>query len=72
MRFSPAAIALSLTLAASAQETAPESRIVYVDHDPVAVAHSQAVLAGNEDTDVVAADLRIEEAAVRAPLAKAA
>ncbi|WP_077796479.1 SAM-dependent methyltransferase [Streptomyces sp. JHA26] len=35
----------------------PGARVVYVDHDPVAVAHSQAVLAGAEDADVVAADL---------------
>jgi hypothetical protein len=31
---------------------------MYVDHDPVAVAHSQAVLQGNEHADVLAADLR--------------
>ena len=36
----------------------PAARVVYVDHDPVAVAHSQAVLEGNADADVVAADLR--------------
>lgn len=41
-----------------AQEASPGARVVYVDHDPVAVAHSQAVLAGNDDADVVAADLR--------------
>ncbi|MBQ0826063.1 SAM-dependent methyltransferase [Streptomyces tagetis] len=41
-----------------AQRSRPGARVVYVDHDPVAVAHSQAVLAGNEDADVVAADLR--------------
>ncbi|MER6346340.1 SAM-dependent methyltransferase [Streptomyces sp. NPDC001595] len=41
-----------------AQAAAPGSRVVYVDHDPVAVAHSQAVLEGNADADVVAADLR--------------
>lgn len=35
----------------------PGARVVYVDHDPVAVAHSQAVLQGDEDADVVAADL---------------
>ncbi|WP_367319270.1 SAM-dependent methyltransferase [Streptomyces sp. HUAS ZL42] len=40
-----------------AQAARPGSRVVYVDHDPVAVAHSQAVLAGNEDADVLAADL---------------
>ncbi|MFI9833089.1 SAM-dependent methyltransferase [Streptomyces sp. NPDC051913] len=41
-----------------AQSADPDARVVYVDHDPVAVAHSQAVLAGNEGTGVVAADLR--------------
>ncbi|MFF8594316.1 SAM-dependent methyltransferase [Streptomyces sp. NPDC015220] len=41
-----------------AQAAHPGSRVLYVDHDPVAVAHSQAVLAGNDDADVVAADLR--------------
>ncbi|MFB7652888.1 MULTISPECIES: SAM-dependent methyltransferase [unclassified Streptomyces] len=35
----------------------PGARVVYVDHDPVAVAHSEAVLAGNDDAGVVAADL---------------
>ncbi|MER5843909.1 SAM-dependent methyltransferase [Streptomyces prasinus] len=34
------------------------ARVVYVDHDPVAVAHSQAVLGGDENAAVVAADLR--------------
>ncbi|MFG2126995.1 SAM-dependent methyltransferase [Streptomyces sp. NPDC048751] len=41
-----------------AQAASPGARVVYVDHDPVAVAHSQAVLAGNADAAVVAADLR--------------
>ncbi|MFJ9903237.1 SAM-dependent methyltransferase [Streptomyces sp. NPDC101152] len=41
-----------------AQSARPGARVVYVDHDPVAVAHSQAVLEGNEDAGVVAADLR--------------
>ncbi|AIV32665.1 SAM-dependent methyltransferase [Streptomyces sp. MPA0124] len=36
----------------------PGARVVYVDHDPVAVAHSEAVLAGVDDADVVAGDLR--------------
>lgn len=40
-----------------AQAASPGARVVYVDHDPVAVAHSQAVLDGNENADVVAADL---------------
>jgi hypothetical protein len=41
-----------------AQLTAPGSRVVYVDIDPVAVAHSKAILAGNQDAAVVEADLR--------------
>ncbi|MFJ8330102.1 SAM-dependent methyltransferase [Streptomyces sp. NPDC094437] len=40
-----------------AQSLVPGARVVYVDHDPVAVAHSQAVLDGNADAEVVAADL---------------
>ncbi|MFD9000201.1 SAM-dependent methyltransferase [Streptomyces sp. NPDC059582] len=41
-----------------AQAVTPGARVMYVDHDPVAVAHSQAVLTGNDGADVVAADLR--------------
>ncbi|MGW7415338.1 SAM-dependent methyltransferase [Streptomyces sp. NPDC054863] len=41
-----------------AQAADPGARVVYVDHDPVAVAHSQAVLAGNDLATVIAADLR--------------
>ncbi|WP_372352229.1 SAM-dependent methyltransferase [Streptomyces sp. KL116D] len=41
-----------------AQQASPGARVVYVDHDPVAVAHSRAVLEGNTDTAVLTADLR--------------
>ncbi|WP_030717483.1 SAM-dependent methyltransferase [Streptomyces sp. NRRL F-2580] len=41
-----------------AQAASPEARVVYVDHDPVAVAHSRAVLGEDDRTDIVAADLR--------------
>jgi len=41
-----------------AQSVRPGARVVYVDHDPVAVAHSEAVLDGHEGADVVAGDLR--------------
>jgi SAM-dependent methyltransferase len=34
------------------------ARVAYVDHDPVAVAHSRAVLEGNERAVIAAADLR--------------
>jgi SAM-dependent methyltransferase len=41
-----------------AQRIAPEARVVYVDIDPVAVAHSQAILAGNDRTAVLEGDVR--------------
>jgi SAM-dependent methyltransferase len=50
-----------------AQAAVPGARVVYVDHDPVAVAHSEAVLAGNDDADVVAADLRKPQEILSSP-----
>ncbi|MFJ7335792.1 SAM-dependent methyltransferase [Streptomyces sp. NPDC101110] len=50
-----------------AQTARPGARVVYVDHDPVAVAHSQAVLEGNEDAGVVAADLCKPQEILRSP-----
>ena len=44
-----------------AQGAAPGSRVVYVDLDPVAVAHSKAIPAGNENATVIDADLREPE-----------
>jgi SAM-dependent methyltransferase len=41
-----------------AQQAAPDCRVVYVDKDPVAVAHSELLLQGNERTAVLQADLR--------------
>jgi SAM-dependent methyltransferase len=41
-----------------AQRTVPEARIVYVDSDAVAVAHSRALLAGNPRAGVVQSDVR--------------
>ncbi|HEX5114403.1 MAG TPA: SAM-dependent methyltransferase [Pseudonocardiaceae bacterium] len=41
-----------------AQAAAPESRVVYVDIDPIAVAHSKAMLADNPLAEVIRADLR--------------
>ncbi|MFJ6214777.1 SAM-dependent methyltransferase [Streptomyces sp. NPDC092296] len=40
-----------------ALEATPDARVVYVDHDPVAVAHSQALLADVPQAAVVEADL---------------
>jgi len=39
------------------QRIDPESRVVYVDHDPVAVAHSSALLTSNPNATVIQADL---------------
>lgn len=52
-----------------AQAAAPESRVVYVDIDPVAVAHSRAILAGNDRADIVQADLADVEAILTDPRA---
>ena len=41
-----------------AQAVAPDARVVYVDTDPVAAAHSRAILAGDEQTATVQADGR--------------
>jgi hypothetical protein len=41
-----------------AQESAPDARVVYVDIDPVAVAHGQAILADNPRAWSIEADLR--------------
>ena len=42
----------------AAQQANPQACVVYVDSDPIAVAHSRAILAGDERTAVVQADLR--------------
>lgn len=41
-----------------AEQSAPGSKVVYVDIDPVAVAHSRAILAGHPSVRVLEADLR--------------
>lgn len=45
-----------------AQRAAPDTSVVYVDNDPVAVEHSRAILAGDPRTAVVQADLRDPDA----------
>jgi SAM-dependent methyltransferase len=44
-----------------AQQAAPGSRVVYADIDPVAIAHSRALLAGNQDAAIINGDLREPE-----------
>lgn len=41
-----------------AQREAPDSRVAYVDNDPVVLAHSRALLASDQRTIVVGADMR--------------
>jgi hypothetical protein len=50
-----------------AQKEDPEARILYVDHDPVAVAHSELILRDNPFAQVVKADLRRPDEILQAP-----
>jgi hypothetical protein len=50
-----------------AQQADPSARIIYVDRDPVAVAHSRFMLADNPNADIVAADLVHPDAILGAP-----
>ncbi|MFI5756322.1 SAM-dependent methyltransferase [Streptomyces sp. NPDC051569] len=50
-----------------AEAASPDARVVYVDHDPVAVAHSQAVLAGRDNAVIVSGDLRKPAAILNSP-----
>jgi S-adenosyl methyltransferase len=54
-----------------AQRLAPDTRVVYVDNDPVAVEHSQAILAGDERTAVVQADMRDPDGVLAEPAVQA-
>ena len=44
-----------------AQQASPGARVVYADIDPVAIAHSKAILAGNQNATVIDGDLREPE-----------
>ncbi|MHC3467988.1 SAM-dependent methyltransferase [Streptomyces sp. 7R007] len=50
-----------------AQAVSPGARVVYVDRDPVAVAHSAALLADNPEADIVDADIRRPEEVLASP-----
>ncbi|MFJ3792259.1 SAM-dependent methyltransferase [Kitasatospora sp. NPDC090091] len=41
-----------------AQEIAPDSRVVYIDNDPIVLTHGRALLADNRTTTVLTGDLR--------------
>ena len=55
-----------------AQRTNPDARVVYVDVEPVAVAHSIAMLAKNDQAVAVLADLRDPDAVLTDPEVRAA
>ncbi|WP_432840883.1 SAM-dependent methyltransferase [Dactylosporangium sp. CA-092794] len=50
-----------------AQQVNPEARVMYVDIDPVAVAHGRALLADNPLTDTILGDVRSPDEIVRHP-----
>jgi SAM-dependent methyltransferase len=53
------------------QEADPEARVVYVDIDPIAVAHSEQILVGNDRATVIEEDLRHPEAILGHPRTRA-
>ena len=54
-----------------AQQAAPGTRVVYVDYEEVAVAHSRMLLAGNPDADIVFADVTHTDEVLNAPATRA-
>ncbi|WP_069811335.1 SAM-dependent methyltransferase [Streptomyces sp. TP-A0874] len=50
-----------------AQAVAPESRVVYVDNDPIVLAHGRALLDENDRTTVIQADVREPEKILEHP-----
>jgi SAM-dependent methyltransferase len=50
-----------------AQAVSPSARVAYVDNDPVVLAHGRALLADNDSTVVVSADLTDPAAVTAAP-----
>ncbi|HEU4541442.1 MAG TPA: SAM-dependent methyltransferase [Jiangellaceae bacterium] len=52
-----------------AQKIAPDSRVLYVDHDPIVLAHARALMTSTPEgrTDFIMADIREPEAILSAP-----
>ena len=50
-----------------AQRAAPESRVVYVDNEPVAVSHGTTILEDNENATIVRGDLEEPQALLEHP-----
>jgi hypothetical protein len=52
-----------------AQRLAPGSRVLYVDNEPVAVAHSELLLQDNPDADILRADVTVPKSVLDNPKA---
>jgi len=50
-----------------AQKAGPDCRVVYVDYEGVAVAHSELLLEGNDNATVLQADVTMPDAVLHAP-----
>jgi S-adenosyl methyltransferase len=50
-----------------ARRFVPDARVVYVDNDPIVLAHGRALLANDASTVVISADMRDQEAILRDP-----
>lgn len=50
-----------------AQSVNPQARVVYVDNDDVAVAHSRSILAGNDRAAILQADMRGPDGILESP-----
>ncbi|HUY44517.1 MAG TPA: SAM-dependent methyltransferase [Streptosporangiaceae bacterium] len=53
-----------------AQKVNPDARVVYVDNDPMAIAHAGDLLAGSRNTAVIQADMRDPDSVLKDPRAR--
>jgi SAM-dependent methyltransferase len=53
-----------------AHEVNPEARVVYVDNDPMVLTHGRALLADNQTTTVIEADIRSPQAVLDHPIVR--
>ncbi|GAA2804099.1 SAM-dependent methyltransferase [Crossiella cryophila] len=60
-------IGSGLPTSGNVHEVAPEARVVYVDNEPVAVAHSRMMLKDSDRAAIVHADLRDPDTILNAP-----
>ncbi|MBP2474279.1 hypothetical protein JOF53_003151 [Crossiella equi] len=63
-------IGSGLPTTGNVHEVAPEARVVYVDHEPVAVAHSRMMLKDSDRAAIVHADFREPETILGSPEAR--